>query len=62
MLPNALEPFSLGDIQWTKGFPRRRKLDREKGIAYLEQPTDKLKNFSVPLAPMLGCVGVAPLG
>src|SRR5262249_31794113 len=35
-------------------------LDRQKGIATLAKPSEKLKGFSVPLQPMLGCVGVAP--
>jgi len=38
------------------------KLDRESGFASLQQPTEKMKNYRVPLAPMLGCVGVAPPG
>jgi len=36
------------------------QLDREHGIARLAAPSDKLKNYTVPLRPMLGCVGVAP--
>jgi acetamidase/formamidase len=36
------------------------KLDREQGTATPDQPSDKLKNFTVRLKPMLGCVGVAP--
>jgi amidase len=35
-------------------------LDAEKQIATLENASDRLKRFSVPLRPMLGCVGVAP--
>ena len=35
-------------------------LDRNKGVASLSQPTEKLKNFTIALVPMLGCVGVAP--
>lgn len=35
-------------------------LDRQQGVARLAQPTDALKNYTVPLRPMLGCVGVAP--
>jgi amidase len=38
------------------------KLDRKAGFASLQKPTDKMKNYRVPLAPMLGCVGVAPAG
>jgi acetamidase/formamidase len=36
------------------------KLDRERGTATPEEPSDKLKGFTVKLAPILGCVGVAP--
>jgi amidase len=36
------------------------KIDREHGTATPENPSDKLRGFSVKLLPMLGCVGVAP--
>jgi acetamidase/formamidase len=36
------------------------KLDLEGGFASVAEPTESLKNYKVPLAPMLGCVGVAP--
>jgi amidase len=38
----------------------RWHLDREKGVATLEKASDAMKNFSMPVRPMLGCVGVAP--
>jgi amidase len=38
----------------------RWHLDRERGVATPENPTDHLKQYTVPLRPMLGCVGVAP--
>jgi hypothetical protein len=38
----------------------RWKLDLRKGIAKPDVPTEHLKDFTVPLKPMLGCVGVAP--
>ncbi|HEX3819993.1 MAG TPA: acetamidase/formamidase family protein [Candidatus Sulfotelmatobacter sp.] len=38
----------------------RWHLDVAKGIAAPEKPSDALKNFSVPVHPMLGCIGVAP--
>jgi amidase len=62
IMRNALEPWSLADLKWTDGFKSRWKLDREGGVARLEEPTDKLRSFSVPLQPMLGCVSVAPPG
>lgn len=45
-----------------KGYNSDWKLDREAGFAMLQEPTVQLKNYKVPLAPMLGCVGVAPPG
>ena len=62
IMRNALEPWSLGDLKWAPSFNSRWKLDREQGVARLEKPVERLKDFSVPLQPMLGCVGVAPPG
>lgn len=62
VMRNALEPFMLGSMKWTDEFPNRWKLDRQRNVAVLEKPTDKLKEFTVPLRPMLGCVAVAPPG
>jgi amidase len=38
----------------------RWHLDRERGVATPENPTDHLRQYTVPLRPMLGCIGVAP--
>jgi acetamidase/formamidase len=35
-------------------------LDTVAGVARLENPSDGLRNYTVPLRPMLGCIGVAP--
>jgi len=35
-------------------------LDVEKGLASPAKPLEHLKNLTVPVRPMLGCVGVAP--
>jgi acetamidase/formamidase len=59
---NALAPGYLMNLRRAQNFSSRWKLDKEKGVAYLENPTDPLKAFTVPLQPMLGCVGVAPPG
>jgi acetamidase/formamidase len=48
------KPIENYDSTWT--------LDREKGVARLAKPTEALKNYTVPLRPFLGCVGVAPRG
>jgi acetamidase/formamidase len=59
---NALSPGYLMSLNRARNFSSRWKLDKEKGIAFLDKPTDPLKSFTVPLQPMLGCVGVAPPG
>lgn len=38
----------------------RWRLDRENGVARLEDPPGRLKHYTVPLRPMLGGLGVAP--
>lgn len=38
----------------------RWHLDRERMVATSERPGDHLRNFVVPLRPMLGCVATAP--
>ncbi len=62
IMRNALEPGTLGNLKWDGGFNSRWKLDTATNVASLEKPTDSLKNFTVPLQPMLGCVAVAPPG
>jgi len=57
---SALTPGYLRNVKNTPNFDSKWKLDRERGVAMLANPTERLKNFSVPLRPMLGCVGVAP--
>lgn len=42
------------------GRPVRWKLDAEQGFARPEQPGERLKDFKVPLRPMLGGLAVAP--
>jgi hypothetical protein len=37
-------------------------LDREKGIARLANPTPKMKNYTVPILTMIGCLATAPPG
>lgn len=41
------------------GRPVRWRLDRQAGIAMLENPGERLKNYRIPLRPMLGGLGLA---
>jgi amidase len=56
----ALNPFYFSQQKPEPNFDSNWTLDRANGVARLTKPTDKLKNYSVPLKAMLGCVGVAP--
>lgn len=57
---NALEPGYLKDLaKFESGFTRW-KIDAAAGVATIIDPSSKLGAYKVKLAPMLGCVGVAP--
>lgn len=57
---NALTPEYVRGIKEVGGFNSRWRLDRARGLAMLDQPTTGLRSFTIPLRPMLGCIGVAP--
>jgi acetamidase/formamidase len=59
---HAITPGYLEDRKSAKDYDSQWVLDREKGVARLAKPTEALRNYTVPLRPMLGCVGVAPQG
>jgi acetamidase/formamidase len=48
--------------KYSNGFNSTWTLDIEKGVARLKEPSPHLTNYTVKLAPMLGCIGVAPAG
>ncbi len=54
--------MSLGLASQAAGLGARVRwlLDREAGTARLENPPEKLKDYVVPVRPMLGGLGVAP--
>lgn len=60
--PSALNPgyFAQQQQQDIRNFDSSWTLDRQAGFARLTKPTEKLKDYRVPLKAMLGCVGVAP--
>lgn len=59
IVPRALSPQLAVKMKDT-GKTVRWHLDRERGVATPANPTGPLKPYTVPLRPMLGCVGVAP--
>lgn len=58
----ALDPDYIEERKKVEDYNSDWKLDRSAGFASLQKPTETMKNYKVPLAPMLGCVGVAPSG
>ena len=58
----TITPAYAAAAQYDPNFDTEWKLEREKGIATLAHPTPRMKNLSVPILPMLGCIATAPPG
>jgi len=58
----TITPAYAAAAQYDPAFDGEWKLDREKGVATLAHPTPRMKNFTVPILPMLGCIATAPPG
>jgi amidase len=59
IVARALDPDFA--VKMKDGFKNVRwRLDRQRGVATPETPSEHLTNFTVPVRPMLGCVAVAP--
>src|SRR5215470_13398792 len=61
---DAIVPRALGPRLAVKmkdgGKTVRWRLDRERGLATPDRPSERLKGYTVPVRPMLGCIGTAP--
>jgi len=57
---NALNPGYLRSEVKSDGAPNTWKLDAATNTGVLEKPGEHLRDYKVPLLPMIGCVGVAP--
>ncbi|MDX2149614.1 MAG: acetamidase/formamidase family protein [Bryobacteraceae bacterium] len=62
LMSNAISPDYNANLKRAKDLGGRWKLDAQSGMAALDKPSEALKNFRVPIEPMLGCVSVAPRG
>lgn len=60
VIGSALDPYYFRDQPKIEHFDSEWKLDRESQTAVLKNPTERLKNYRIPLHPMIGCIGVAP--
>jgi amidase len=57
---SALNPGYVERTKYNDKFDSTWVLDRENGVAHLKNPSEHLKNYTVKLYPMLGCIAVAP--
>lgn len=62
IVADALTAYYVEERKKVEGYDASWRLDRAAGFASLQKPTEAMKDYRVPLAPMLGCVGVAPPG
>jgi acetamidase/formamidase len=53
-MPDKAGPGSANRLTW--------EIDRERGVARMNDPKSAVAKLEFPLQPMLGCVGVAPAG
>jgi acetamidase/formamidase len=56
----AVTPAWAINAKYAEGFNSEWKLDRAAGVATLANPTDRLRDYSVPILPMIGCLATAP--
>ncbi len=57
---NAVSPDYIADSKLEEDSGSTWVIDRDAKVARLKTPSDALRRFTVPLRPMLGCVGLAP--
>ena len=57
---NAVEPGYLADYKEAEDSGSTWVVDEAARVARLKTPSDALRAYTIPLKPMLGCVGVAP--
>jgi len=57
---SALNTGYIEDTKYKDNFDSTWVIDADKGVARLKNPTEHLKNYTVKLQPMIGCLAVAP--
>jgi amidase len=57
---SALNTGYIEDTKYKDNFDSTWLLDLDKGVARLKNPSEHLKNYTVKLQPMMGCIAVAP--
>ena len=57
---DALDPGYIADAKDAADSSTTWTIDAAAGVARVKTPSAKLKNYTIPLRPMLGSIGVAP--
>ena len=57
---SALDSRYVHDAKYNEKYDSTWILDTKNGVARLKNPSEHLKNYTVKLRPMLGCIAVAP--
>jgi acetamidase/formamidase len=57
---SALDSWYVRETKYKDNFDSNWVLDLDKGVARLKNPSERMKNYTVKLQPMLGCIAVAP--
>jgi amidase len=60
IVSSALNTGYVQNTRYNDKFDSNWVLDLEHGVARLKNPSEHLKNYTVSLHPMLGCIAVAP--
>lgn len=58
----TVTPQFVAASKYADNFDSEWKLDLANGTAMLAHPTERMKNFKVPMLPMIGCLATAPAG
>jgi len=59
---NTLDPEFVADLDWSGNDRVSWRIDADSGAVTLLEELPGLPSYSLPLAPMIGCIGVAPHG
>ncbi|HVP00857.1 MAG TPA: acetamidase/formamidase family protein [Bryobacteraceae bacterium] len=62
IVDSALNGGYLRKTKYKDNFDSNWVLDSDNGVARLKNPSEHLKNYTVKLQPMMGCIAVAPQG
>jgi amidase len=60
IVDSAVQSGYVRRTKYTEHFDSNWVIDQEKGVARLKNPSEHLKNYTVRLQPMMGCIAVAP--